>query len=86
MAKNKKYPTGNRKLTVKRRISRRRGPFAQWLTDKELTLTHAARILGVSVQHVSNLVHGHAKPSLDLAMLIQHATCGDVRFNAAIGG
>jgi hypothetical protein len=81
MAKKKSFPTGNRKLAPKRkrtdraRKSKRKGPLAAWLKDnKGETLTSFAAKVDLSVQHVSNLVHGHTLPSREAAVAIAVAT------------
>jgi hypothetical protein len=89
MAKKKTFPTGNRKMAPKRkradraRRSKRTGPLAAWLKTSELSLTEFAgrvKIDGkaISVQHVSNLVHGHTAPSRVVAVAIEEATGGAV--------
>lgn len=81
---SKKYPTGSRKLAPKRRRNpskrraKRSGPLAPWIKASGKTLTHIAEDLGISVQHVSNLLHGHTKPSRELAVAIERATGGVV--------
>jgi plasmid maintenance system antidote protein VapI len=85
MAKKKSFPTGNRKLAPKRkrtdraRKSRRKGPLAAWLKAQAdaatpITLTDFAAKVDLSVQHVSNLVHGHTLPSREAAVAIAVAT------------
>lgn len=81
MAKKKTYPTGNRKMAPRRkrndraRKTKRKGPLAAWLRDnKGITLTAFASKVDLSVQHVSNLVHGHTLPSREAAVAIAVAT------------
>lgn len=73
MAGSKAFPTGNRK-TAPRRRRIRRGPLARWLADNDLSLTEFAAVAKVSVQHISNIVHGHTKPSRELAVVIERHT------------
>mgnify|MGYP001565474115 CR=1 FL=1 len=63
---------------AKRKVSRRRGPLAAWIKGSGLTLTQTAKLIGCSVQHVSNLIHGHNRPSLETAVAIEQATRGAV--------
>ena len=75
MAKQGTYPRGNRMTAPKRRIvNKRRGPLAAWLKKNDKSLTEAAKQFGVSVQHISNVVHGHTKPSRELAVVIEQHT------------
>lgn len=87
MAKKKTFPHGNRKTAPKRRTkaktTRRTGPLAAYLKDNAISLTAFAgkvKIDGkaISVQHVSNLVHGHTSPSRAAAVAIEEATNGAV--------
>lgn len=79
MAKQRTFPAGNRKTAPKRRrTSKRRGPLATWVEASKKTLTANAEIIGVSVQHLSNLLHGHTKPSRETAVDIERATGGAV--------
>lgn len=75
----KTYPAGNRKTAPKRkRNGKRRGPLAAWMAANKKKLKDASAQLGVSVQHLSNLIHGHSKPSLEIAVKIEAATGGAV--------
>jgi plasmid maintenance system antidote protein VapI len=66
-------------MTAKRRKrTKRRGPLSAWVEMNGLTLTQAAGLIGMSVQHVSNLLHGHSTPSRDAAVRIERATGGRV--------
>lgn len=81
MAKKKTYPNGNRKMAPKRkrndraRKSKRVGPLAAWFKEnKGVTLTAFADKVDLSVQHVSNILHGHTLPSRSAAVAIAVAT------------
>ena len=50
----------------------------RWLADNGITATSAAKDLGISKQHMSNIVNGHSSPSLDLAVSIEKLTGGAV--------
>lgn len=89
MAKKKTFPTGNRKMAPKRkrndraRKSKRKGPLAAWLKSNNVSLTAFAASVKIdgkalSVQHVSNLVHGHTSPGREAAVAIAEATGGAV--------
>lgn len=83
MAKQRTYPAGNRRTAPKRRRKTRikkAGPAAlsAWLDENRTTKTAFATEIAASVQHVSNLCHGHTDPSRTMAVEIERATGGVV--------
>lgn len=83
MAKSKTYPNGGRRIAPKRRrASKRTGPLAAWLAKHEMSLSVFAANVDASVQHISNLCHGHSSPSRELAVAIENQTNGAVPVDA----
>ena len=69
---------------AKKKNAKRRGALALWLNANGKTLTAFAKLLTdnghkASVQHISNLVHGHTKPGREIAVAIEQATSGAVK-------
>lgn len=59
-------------------MRKRKSKLARWLYDAGRTVTETAAELGCSKQHLSNIVHGHSSPSLELAVAIDKLTSGAV--------
>ncbi len=79
MARSKRFPTGGRRLAPKRRrATKRTGPLAVYVLEHARSLTSFAAELGCSVQHLSNILHGHTKPGRELAFSIERHTGGAV--------
>ena len=49
-----------------------------YIKNNGLTAVEFARIVGVSRQHMNNIIHGHRKVSRDIAVAIEDATGGDI--------
>ncbi len=83
MTKTKKR-IGARKVSPPRRRKngKRKGPLAPWVAKSGKSLTTIAAVLECSVQHLSNLLHGHTDPSRDLAVRIETMTDGSVPVGA----
>lgn len=79
MARSRKYPSGGRRIAPKRRRATKRvGPLATYVLEHARTLTSLAAELDISVQHLSNILHGHTKPGRKLAGHIEAHTGGAV--------
>ncbi|WP_406870605.1 helix-turn-helix transcriptional regulator [Thioclava sp. 'Guangxiensis'] len=50
-----------------------------YITGRSLTLEAFAKSVGCSTVHISTIVRGKKRPSLDLAIAIEDATSGEVR-------
>jgi transcriptional regulator with XRE-family HTH domain len=53
--------------------------LAEWLSKSGFTGRQAARLIGVHYAHLSQVLHGHRRPGLDLAFAIEAATRIDAR-------
>lgn len=79
MARSRKYPSGGRRIAPKRRRATKRvGPLAAYVLKHSRSLTSFAAELQISVQHLSNILHGHTKPGRKLAGHIEIHTDGEV--------
>lgn len=79
MARRKTYPNGSRKAAPKRRRhTKRSGPLAEWLKSSAWTAGAMATELGISIQHMSNLLHGRSRPSVDVQAQIERLSSGVV--------
>jgi transcriptional regulator with XRE-family HTH domain len=75
--------TRKAKPKARRKAGKRKGPLASWVKAEGKSLTACAELFGCSVQHVSNLLHGHtAAPSRELAVTIERVTDGAVPVSA----
>lgn len=52
--------------------------FTSFVDKSGDTRSAWAKRLGVSKSYLSDILNGHKRPSLDLAILIERETCGDV--------
>ena len=50
----------------------------QYLAQTETTQASLADLIGVSRSHMNELVSGAKKPSLNVAIKIENATCGKI--------
>lgn len=53
----------------------------EYLEISHLSVSGFAQILGISRQHLNNIIHGHRNPSKKLAVVIEDTTGGQISRN-----